>query len=406
MRKVKLSEIYDGLFDGPHATPKPSDSGPIFLGIKNITTDGRLDLSSIRHISNEEFPKWTKRVTPKKGDIVFSYEATLHRYAIIPEGFIGCLGRRMALIRPNEEKINTEYLFNYFFTEQWRTEVRKYILTGSTVDRVPLTKVPEFEIVIHDRKKQDEIAGVITAYNNFIENNNRRIAILEDMAQSLYREWFVNFRFPGHKQCQFVDSELGRIPEGWEVKKVKDFGEVVTGKTPSKKKEEYYNNPDVPFIKTPDMHGGIYVLDTTEKLSFKGADSQKKKTIPVGSILVSCIGTAGVVAINANPAQTNQQINSVVLNNDYEREFLYFAICDLKQTIINYGSTGATMANLSKGKFESLKVLYPAKEKVKEFSAFVKPKFEMILNFMIKNNNLIKQRDNLLPKLISGKLKV
>ncbi len=109
---VTIKEVYAGLYDGPHATPRPSEFGPIFLGIKNVTETGQLDLSDIRHISEEEYPRWTKRVEPRYGDIVFSYEATLNRYAIIPKGFRGCLGRRMALIRPDESNV-TDYVKLY-----------------------------------------------------------------------------------------------------------------------------------------------------------------------------------------------------------------------------------------------------------------------------------------------------
>src|SRR5437016_6189325 len=106
-KTVPIKHIYCALYDGPHATPKPSHEGPIFLGIGNLTDDGHLNLTEIRHIAEEDFPKWTKRVTPLPGDIVFTYEATLNRYAIIPKGFRGCLGRRLALIRPNKERVDT-----------------------------------------------------------------------------------------------------------------------------------------------------------------------------------------------------------------------------------------------------------------------------------------------------------
>ena len=96
-----------GIYDGPHATPKEADDGPIFLGIKNFTDDGALNLAEIRHVSEEEYPRWTRRVVPQMGDVVFTYEATLHRYAIIPEGFHGCLGRRVALVRPNPKIIDS-----------------------------------------------------------------------------------------------------------------------------------------------------------------------------------------------------------------------------------------------------------------------------------------------------------
>src|SRR5699024_6176719 len=146
---------------------------------------------------------------------------------------------------------------------------------------------------------------------------------------------------------------------------------------------------------------GVYVLETSEMLSEVGASSQKTKFIPVGSLMVSCIGTAGVVAINTERAQTNQQINTIVLNDEFAREFLYFALLGLKQTIINHGLTGATMTNLSKGKFEALEVTTPSTKLIEKFSHRVKPMFNQMLLLMKKNKNLQKQRDLLLPKLIS-----
>src|SRR5206468_6227094 len=104
----------------------------------------RLDLSEIRHVSENEFPRWTRRVTPQPGDVVLTYEATLHRYAVIPEGFRGCLGRRVALVRPDPEKADSRFLLYYLLSREWRSVVESFIITGATVDRIPLEKFPDF----------------------------------------------------------------------------------------------------------------------------------------------------------------------------------------------------------------------------------------------------------------------
>lgn len=147
-RFAPIGEAYDDLFDGPHATPPPASDGPIFLGIKNITEAGQLDLSSVRHIAEEDFSKWTKRVTPEPGDIVFAYEATLNRYTLIPQGFRGCLGRRLALVRAKSLPGMNRYLYLYFFSDAWRTVVARNTLSGATVDRIPLTTFPNFPVVL------------------------------------------------------------------------------------------------------------------------------------------------------------------------------------------------------------------------------------------------------------------
>lgn len=261
------------------------------------------------------------------------------------------------------------------------------------------------EISIHPLPTQRKIVAVLSAYDDLIENNNRRIRILEEMTQMIYREWFVNFHFPGHEQVKMVESALGMMPEGWEVKTVSYFGKVLTGKTPSKKVPEYFGD-SVPFIKIPDINGNMFCIDTEEKLSELGANSQGTKTIPANSLCVSCIGTAGIVAITTTPSQTNQQINSVVLRDETEREYLFFVLQGLKQTINQFGAIGATMANLSKGKFEALPALYPDRGTLSQFNKLVFPIFEQIKSLQFTNANLRRTRDLLLPRLISGEIDV
>jgi type I restriction enzyme S subunit len=171
-----VKEAYDGLFDGPHATPTPSDEGPVFLGIQNIRETGGLDLFSIRHVSEADFPRWTRRVTPRDGDIVFSYEATLNRYALIPRGLRCCLGRRMALIRPKEEY--RVFLFLHMFSDDWRRVIAGRILNGATVDRIPLTSFPSFPILLPARK-------AAAAFGETVEPQFKLIETLVEQNQKL-----------------------------------------------------------------------------------------------------------------------------------------------------------------------------------------------------------------------------
>ncbi len=150
MRPIK--DVVEGVYDGPHATPPDADDGPIFLGIKNITETGRLDLTSTRCISENDFPKWTRRVIPQAGDIVFSYEATLNLYALIPEGFRGCLGRRLALVRPIASDRTGLFIYFSFFVPRWRNVIEQNRLCGATVDRVPIAKFPDFPLLMPPRR--------------------------------------------------------------------------------------------------------------------------------------------------------------------------------------------------------------------------------------------------------------
>lgn len=173
---------------------------------------------------------------------------------------------------------------------------------------------------------------------------------------------------------------------------------VVTGKTPSKKKKEYYENGNVPFIKIPDMHGRVFVTHSTECLSTIGANSQKSKFIPKGSIVVSCIGTPGLVAITSKICQTNQQINSIIIDSKIVYA-VFLELQNLRNYIINLGSGGTTISNLNKSDFQNIKLRVPSIEKLCVFNIEVQPIFQQILTNELENRNLNMIKDELLMKL-------
>lgn len=264
-----------------------------------------------------------------------------------------------------------------------------------------VTKLKALKITMPIFGVQQKIASILSTYDTLIENNNRRIRLLEQMAENLYKEWFVRFRFPGHEK---VEMENG-LPKGWKIKRIADFGRIETGKTPPMSNQELYGG-DILFVKTPDMHEKMFVSSTSETLSQEGNNYQLTKLLPVNSIMVSCIGTAGVVSINAKSAHTNQQINSIILNNLEDLEWLYYVCRQLKPTIELFGATGATMTNLSKSKFEKLKIVVPKVDIRNSFHKRIRPYFKDIFTLEQQNTLLTRQRDLLLPRLMSGKLEV
>jgi type I restriction enzyme, S subunit len=141
-----ISEVVDEVFDGPHATPPDADEGPVFLGIKNLTGSA-LDLTDIRHISESDWPRWTKRVTPRHLDIVFSYEATLGFFSLIPPRLRCCLGRRLALIRPKAKEGHAHFWFHQFIGPDFQRYLMQHSVQGATVDRIPLIQFPNYLVL-------------------------------------------------------------------------------------------------------------------------------------------------------------------------------------------------------------------------------------------------------------------
>src|SRR3990170_141963 len=140
-RTHRLGDLVE-IYDGPHATPPNALSGPIFLGISNLA-GGRLDLSNTEHLSEEDFVRWTRRVTPQPGDVVFSYETRLGEAALITGGLRCCLGRRMGLLRPKDQAIDSRFLVYAYLGDEFQETLRQRTVHGSTVDRIPLIEMPD-----------------------------------------------------------------------------------------------------------------------------------------------------------------------------------------------------------------------------------------------------------------------
>jgi type I restriction enzyme S subunit len=401
------------LFDGPHATPKSSAEGPVFLGIGNITEDGHLDLTSVRHIAEDDYPRWTKRVEPRPGDIVFTYEATLNRYAIIPEGFRGCLGRRLALIRPNSKVVDTRFLHHYFFGADWRATISKNTLAGATVERVPLTTFPDFPIDLPDLPTQRCIASILSAYDDLIENNTRRIAILEEMARRIYEEWFVHFRFPGHKGEQMVESELGLVPNEWIPRSVVEVAIVHRGR--SYKGSELAEEGGRPFINLKCVaRDGGYRASGLKRYTGAFKDSQ---TVRAGEMVMAItdmtqerriVAHVGRVSrLDADFGVVSMDLVRLATRGEMPEAYLYamFRWSGFADEVKQHAN-GANVLHLLPARIEEYRFLCPPVELATRFGELIAPMLSMCDVLEQKNTNLRTTRDLLLPKLISGELDV
>jgi len=211
-------------------------------------------------------------------------------------------------------------------------------------------------------------------------------------------------KFPGYKNTPI--NEETRLPEGWEKVELQELVNVVTGKTPSTTKTEYYGN-DIPFIKTPDLHASIYMANVGQHLSYLGANSQRKKFFPKNTILLACIGArAGAVGLTSTASQCNQQINGMLCKAESLTFYVYFFSRALTPLLRALGSNGATMTNVSKGKLERVNITKPTSDIISDFHNHVKNEFEIILNLQTQNQLLKEARDLLLPRLMTGMIDV
>jgi type I restriction enzyme S subunit len=380
-------------------TPKYVNSEGILVINQRCIRNGQIDFSYARLTSKQKSYTEAKFLEP--GDILINSTGT------------GTLGR-IALFKGNDQKVladshvsivrisqeyDTRFVAHYLYSkEAYIATLGKGATNQQELSKEAIYSIPVPKITVD---KQSKIADILSAYDDLIENNQKQIKLLEEAAMRLYKEWFVNLRFPGHENTKIVDG----VPEGWKLTRVKRMGQVITGKTPSTAIVENYGE-DIPFVKIPDMHGVIYPLKTEVKLSERGANTQKNKFLPPKSIMVSCIATVGLVCITHEVCQTNQQINSIVLNDEDHLYYMFFKMKGIKSLLEGVGSNGATMTNVNKTKFENIELLKPENEILKKFNNLVEPFFSNILALSKQNEKLKEARDKLLSKLMSGEIEV
>lgn len=393
--------------DGAHASIKRTLNGIPYYTSKNFKIDG-IDLSKVDYISEEDYKKHFRSnsnaiTKPIKDDILLSIIGSIGAPHLVKDEDDFGLSSSVSILRPNVSKIEPQFLFYWIKSDDFQNAVHQ-IKSGVAQSFLSLSMIKQLPVVFpKSLPTQKRIASILSAYDDLIENNLKRIKLLEETAQNIYKEWFVNFRFPNYENTP-INQDKG-LPEGWEVKTISQFGTVITGKTPSTSNENYYGG-NIPFVKTPDMHDAPYVIETSIYLSNEGAESQNNKFLPKNSVMVSCIGTAGVVSLTSENCQTNQQINSVKFDQEFKSFYFFSFAKGLKTLLEGLGSNGATMVNVNKSKFENIDIVIPREHLLCDYHSLVNPIFNQILVLQVNNQKLKEARDILLPRLMNRTIEV
>lgn len=310
----------------------------------------------------------------------------------------GCSNDILVIRSSNKEKLHDKFLY-YSLSKDNFFKYSVMSSHGTKMPRGDKDAIMRYKISLPPIKTQEKITEILGTYDEKIKNNDAIIQSLEKIAETIFKEWFIDFRFPGYEKSRFTENKNGKLPKNWELSKIIDFGDVVCGKTPSKKNVEYFGG-EIPFIKIPDMHGQVFIDKTADTLSTKGASTQANKFIPKNSVCVSCIATVGLVSITMKDSQTNQQINSLVPEKDEYLPYLYIALKRLKGRLQAIGSGGSTTLNVNTGTFSNIPLVKPEEKTLKDFNTLVRPMFTKIQGLLEENQKLSEMRDLLLNKLI------
>ena len=418
LSRSTLNDVCNLIVDCEHKTAPTQATGYPSIRTPNIGR-GRLILDNVNRVSEETYKAWTKRAIPQAGDLILAREAPIGNVAIIPNKVKVCLGQRTVLIRADKNKVEPNYLVYLLLGEEIQGKILS-VSNGATVHHLNMKDIRNLELPklpsLHTQRK---IAGILSAYDDLIENNTRRIEILEEMARSLYREWFVKFRFPGHEQVQMVDSELGLIPEDWEVLPIDELIKrgILEKNQDGNHGEKHpkltdYVPSGIPFIMAKDLSTNIIDLHNCQFISSEQAQSLRVGFAKTGDVLLTHKATMGRVAIVPKVEKfivLTPQITYFRIK-DYSslnQAFLYCTFTsDRFQDILSCQSDQSTRKFISITNQRNIKILYPSPNWINKFGEIIKDVLGLKESLYSKNLNLRKTRDLLLPRLISGEIDV
>jgi type I restriction enzyme S subunit len=349
--------------------------------VKDMTPFG-INLYSCRKISSDDFEKLVRQgCQPKVGDVLIAKDGAtaLDTVCEVKKSLKAVLLSSIAILRPDRDKVTTQYLRYYLDAEPTREYMKAAFTTGAAIPRVVLKDFKRAQVRYPEISLQRKITSILSAYDDLIENNLRRIKILEEIARSLYREWFVKFRFPGHQKVKMVNSPLGKIPEGWEVKRLGELIELAYGKA----------------LKEQDrIQGGVPVYGSSGVVGF-----HNQSLVEGPGIIVGRKGNVGSVHWTDSPFFAIDTVFYVITELP-----LYYVYFNLRTQ--NFISGDAAVPGLNRNQAYSLPFILPTPNVLRFFSQTIEPIFHL-LNLLKRKNDVLRQtRDLLLPKLISGELDV
>jgi len=386
--------------------PMPdTDTGPWKVTAKDVV-NGRIDFSTARHTSEEAFEnELTDKSRPIKDDILLTKDGTLGRLAIVHDEKI-CINQSVALLRVNKDILLPKYLYYLLLTPEYQGKMLADA-GGATIKHIYITRVNQLMIPVPAMSVQKRIVDIISAYDVCIDNNDKQIKLLEEAAQRLYKEWFVDLHFPGYENTSIVDG----VPNGWTSVTLNDvISKITTGLNP--RKNFVLGNGKNYYVTIKNMgDNNIYLDEKCDKVDDEAIIKiNKRSDLQIGDILVSGIGTMGRVYLIHIPTDNwnvSESVFTMRANEKISKEFLYLML--LSPKVQGYCDThahgvaqrGIRMADLKEYPFN-----LPSKDIIVSFTDKVKPLIEKVQTLQKMNVILTEARDRLLPKLMSGEIEV
>lgn len=381
-KKVKLDDCLELITYG-FTNPMPdTDRGPWKVTAKDIA-DGRINYQTARHTSIDAFEnELTDKSRPVKDDLLLTKDGTLGRLAIVGDERI-CINQSVALLRVKHDIIYVPYLYYLLSTPLYQGKMLADA-GGATIKHIYITRVNQIAIPCPSYEEQVRIATILSRYDSLIENYQKQIKLLEEAAQRLYKEWFVDLRFPGHENTKIVDG----VPEGWEKKALSEVSNLKAGgDKPDIVSEERTSDCNIPIYSNGTSNEGLYGYTQVPEITEQ-------------SVTISARGSVGYTVLRRKPYLPIVRLISVIPGNIYVG-YLYFF---LKNT--SFDSNGAAQQQITIPMIRNKEITIPCDSIIKSFKQIVEPQFAQIDILKEQIRLLTEARDRLLPKLMSGEIAV
>ncbi len=397
-KEYRLGDVCTELSDGLHKAPKFVLGGDyIFVNAKNIINGNIVDNDPTKKTTSEEYLKYSSPLNDTT--ILYSIDGTIGNVALY-RGEKCVLGKGACYINPNPKYLDRLFLYYELKSPRFKAYIDK-MSTGSTIKHISLKTMREYVFTCPNLDKQRKISSILKSLDDKIENNRKINENLEQQAQALFKSWFVDFE-PFRDQ-PFVESELGMIPEGWRVGNFTDLISIMPGGTPSTNVSEYWDNGNIPFFSPKDVNG-VYCLKTEKSITQDGLNHCSSNLYPKDTIFVTARGTVGKIAMAGVPMAMNQSNYALVPKEDFNNFYIYLQAQNLVEILLKKAN-GAVFSAITTRDFKEL-VVIPDKVVIYKFGIIVKPIFDKILLAMNESHRLSLLRDTLLPKLMSGEIKL
>lgn len=406
---LTIEEATESIIDYRGKTPKKTNSGIPLITAK-IVKNGRI-LEPDEFISPEDYNNWMRRGLPKPGDVVITTEAPMGEVAQL-DGRKVALAQRLITLRGKRGILHNNFLRFVLQSPTVEQELKKRE-SGTTVTGIKQKELRKALLPIPTYDEQIKISEILINLDDKIELNHRMNNTLEQIAHTLFKRWFIDFEFPDENGSPYrsssgrtVDSELGEIPEGWKIGSILDYADLLSGGTPKTSVSEYWDG-GIPWVSAKDVTSshGTFILTTEKTITQKGIEKSNAKLLPKYTTVITARGTVGNVCILSEEMAINQTNYGLKIKYDYGDFFLFFIVLNLIQDM-KRNAYGTVFDTITTKTFKQIQIALPPMRLIESFENIINNLMHKVLFYLEESQNLSSIRDSLLPKLMSGKIRV